>query len=362
MVEHSMVRPPEGTGQWPASTYRDRRKRLAEQLERQKLDAYFFSGPSDLYYLTGFKSDGFYGLFGAKGSWLFSSALLASQVRAHTDGCHHIVGQRLSVALADIQKAKKLTRVGFDPDGVLFRLGDALRKRGLTPAENPLVPLRAVKDAEELACITRACHITAISIPQVAKRLRVGMTERQVSDWLEAFFRRNGAPGVAFDLIAAFGPNTAHPHHVPGAAKLAKNQPIILDIGCRIGEYRSDLTRTLFFGKINKLFQRVFNIVKQAQDAGRSQVFAGSTGGRVDAAARGVIARAGYARYFTHSTGHGVGVDIHEPPWIRAESPDRLLPGHVLTVEPGIYLPGRFGVRIEDTYLVTSQGSKVLTI
>ncbi len=135
----------------------------------------------------------------------------------------------------------------------------------------------------------------------------------------------------------------------------------LLYIGAKVGGYRADLTRTLYFGRINNSFRRIFNIVQSAQKAGIERVRPGSTGGRVDAAARSVISKAGYGRYFVHSTGHGVGIDIHEPPWIRPKSPDELKPGMVLTVEPGIYLPGRFGVRIEDTMAVTPGGCEILT-
>jgi Xaa-Pro dipeptidase len=174
-------------------------------------------------------------------------------------------------------------------------------------------------------------------------------------------FEKRGADEVAFDLISAVGPHTALPHHRPTGAVLKKNMPVLFDVGAKVGAYRADLTRTFFYGKITPAFRRVYDVVSRAQKAGIAAIKPGNRGGDVDGATRKVIDGAGYARYFVHSTGHGVGVDIHEPPWIRDKSPDVLAPEMVLTVEPGIYLPGRFGVRIEDTFRVTSQGYEVLT-
>jgi len=343
------------------NVFRRRRAALGPVLEKAKLDGFFFSGISDLYYLTGFMSEGFYGLVTPKETWLFTSALMAGQVKENAPGCKLVVGKRLSEALGEIKTKRRLKRLGFDPEQVTYRLGSVLAKLGLTPAESPAADLRIVKDKAELDALSRACHLTALSIPHIQKKLRPGVTEKQLAGELEAFYHRNGAQKVAFDLIVAMGPHTALPHHVPSEARLAKNQPVIFDIGCTVGGYRSDLTRTLFFGKINPVFRRIYGIVHSAQKAGIERVRPGSTGGQVDAAARSVITRAGYGRYFIHSTGHGVGVDIHEPPWVRAQSPDVLKPGMVLTVEPGIYLPGRFGVRIEDTMLVTQSGRDILT-
>lgn len=346
---------------WPAAVFRGRRAGLTALLAEKKLDAFFLSGISDLYYLTGFMSEGFYGLATARHLWIFSSALMADQIRENTQGLKIVVGKRLSDSLKQIRSAHRLKRVAFDPDQINYRLGAMLAKEGFKPVESPVGPLRAIKGREEMECLARACHLTASSINYIKTRLRPGVTEKELAQELEAFYVRQGAQGVAFSLIVAMGAHTALPHHVPGATRLAKNQPIIFDIGCTVGGYRSDLTRTLVFGKIDSSFQRIYNIVQTAQKAGIERVRPGSTGGQVDAAARSVIQKAGYGKYFIHSTGHGVGIDIHEPPWVRAQSPDILKPGMVVTVEPGIYLPGRYGVRIEDTMAVTSDGNEILT-
>lgn len=341
--------------------FRDRRDRLAEVFERKKLDGYFFSGVADLYYLTGFHSEGFYGLVTAKNTWLFASALLAGQVRENAPGCRLIVGKRLSSAVSDLAKKYRIKRMGFDADQLIFRLGDTLQKKGLSPCPNPLEELRVIKGEEELSRLRKACQITAQSVEFVRPRLRVGMTEKSIAWEIEQQFFRRGASGVGFDLIAAVGSNTSLPHHIPGDTCLRNNSPVLFDVGCRVGAYRSDLTRSFYYGKIPTIYRRVYGVVESAQHAGMAKVRPGATGGEVDAATRGIITKAGYGRTFVHSTGHGVGIDIHEPPWIRPKSPDVLATNMILTVEPGIYLSGRFGVRIEDTLRVTSDGHERLT-
>lgn len=341
--------------------FRDRRDRLAAVLERKKLDAYFFSGVADLYYLTGFHSEGFYGLVTAKNAWLFASALLAGQVRENAPGCRLVVGKRLSLAVSDLAKKYRLKRMGFDADQLNFRLGNTLQKKGLSPCPNPLEELRVIKGEEELLRLRKACRITAQSVEFVRPRLRPGMTEKAMAWEIEQQFFLRGANGVGFDLIAAVGSNTSLPHHIPGDDRLRKNSPVLFDVGCRVGAYRSDLTRSFYYGKIPSIYRRVYGVVESAQRAGMAKVRPGATGGEVDAATRGMITKAGYGRTFVHSTGHGVGIDIHEPPWIRPKSSDVLATNMILTVEPGIYLSGRFGVRIEDTLRVTPDGYEQLT-
>jgi Xaa-Pro aminopeptidase len=344
-----------------STAFQDRRRRLAALLHEKKLDGYLFGGISDLYYLTGFHSEGFFGLVTAKGSWIFCSALLAQQIRENTSGLKLVVGQRLTVALQEIAKKNRLKRIGFDADQTMFRLGQALSKTGLAAAPNPLEELRIVKSKEELSLLAKACRITASAVQWLIPRVKAGMTEIGMARMLRDRFEALGSNDVAFELISAVGPHTALPHHRPTEAVLKKDKPVLFDVGCKAGVYRSDLTRTFFYGRIPADFRRVYGIVDAAQKAGIQAVKPGRLGGDVDGATRDVIKKSGYADYFVHSTGHGVGVDIHEPPWIREKSPDLLKPDMVLTVEPGIYLPGRFGVRIEDTLRVTTQGHEILT-
>jgi Xaa-Pro aminopeptidase len=342
-----------------SDVFADRRRRLAGLLEEKKLDGYLFGGVSDLAYLTGFSSEGFQGLVTAKGAWVFSSA---QQILEGTSGVKVVVGKKLGEALRGLRGRFRLKKIGFDPQQTTYDTGRRLvKKAGLMASPNPLASLRAVKDAGEMELLRRAGRITAEAVQWTIPRVRAGMTEIQMARMIRNRFERLGASDIGFELIAAAGPHTALPHHHPGETALKRNQAVLFDVGCRVGAYRSDLTRTFFYGSMPASFRRVYRIVETAQKAGFAAVKPGNRGKDVDAASRGVIKKAGYGRYFVHSTGHGVGVDIHEAPWIRDKSPDALKPDMVLTVEPGIYLPGRFGVRIEDTLRVTSDGYEILT-
>ncbi len=258
----------------------------------------------------------------------------------------------------------KFKRIGFDSSKLTVETHLALCKfQGIewVPVPGLVLAQRMVKDAEEIKAISRACHVTHQSCMKMFRRLKPGMTESEVSYQLENLFHEGGSPKVAFETIVAFGEHAAFPHHVVTPKKLKKNTAVLMDIGCSIGGYRSDLTRTFFYGNITPRFQKIFNIVKQAQSEGVAAVRAGVTAGQIDAVCRDYIKKAGYGDYFIHGTGHGVGIDIHEPPRLGMSSKEVLKENMIVTVEPGIYLQGEFGVRIEDTLLVQKNGCKVLT-
>jgi Xaa-Pro aminopeptidase len=254
--------------------FKDRRRRLAKVLHEKKLDGYLFGGISDLYYLTGFSSEGFFGLATAKGMWIFSSALLAQQIRENTQGLKIIVGKRLTVALKEIAAAQHLKKIGFDADQTFYRLGAALIKEGLTPSVNPLEELRIVKDREELDQLTKACHITAATVDWVIPRVKAGMSELQMSRLIRDGFEKRGSSEVAFELISAVGAHTALPHHRPTETLLKKNQAVLFDVGCRVGAYRSDLTRTFFYGTIPIRFP---SGIRRRGPGPKSRVFSGQT-------------------------------------------------------------------------------------
>jgi Xaa-Pro aminopeptidase len=255
-------------GKLSPAVFRDRRNRLAALLEKNKLDGYFFSGASDLYYLTGFHSEGFYGLATGRGVWLFVSALLAGQVRESAPGCRLVVGKRLSLSVEALMKKYRFRRVGFDPDQLIYRLGDVLKKKGLVPTPNVLEELRVVKGEEELDLLRKACRITAQTVADLIPRVRPGQTERELAWRVADQFHKRGAVGIGFDLIAAVGSNTALPHHIPGEARLAKGSPVLFDVGCRVGAYRSDLTRSFYYGKIPSIYRRIYVSWLAAQRAG----------------------------------------------------------------------------------------------
>jgi len=199
-------------------------------------------------------------------------------------------------------------------------------------------------------------YCNKISFLEFRKRLFRGMKEVEVVAELERFIRYRGAGNTAFEIIAASGANSAFAHHIPGARKLQDGECVLIDIGVDVRGYKSDLTRVFFLGKINSLTRRIFNIVRAAQQRAIARVKPGVKANRVDSASREFIVKLGYGKHFEHNLGHGVGLEVHEAPHISPRSQEVLRPGMVFTVEPAIYLPGKFGIRIEDMVLVTDKG------
>jgi Xaa-Pro dipeptidase len=219
--------------------------------------------------------------------------------------------------------------------------------------------LRMVKSAEELAFIKEAGRRTVLAITATHERLRRGMTEREVSGILQQEFSNVDVRG---DGLVQFGASAALPHGGPGDRELAKGDPVLIDCGCRVRGYTSDVTRTVSFGPPSDELRKVYTIVDRAQMAGIEALSAGKKGEEVDRAARKVIEDAGYGAFFTHRLGHGLGLDGHEPPYLVKGNTKPLEAGNTVTVEPGIYLPGKFGVRIEDDYGVKEKGVARLTV
>jgi Xaa-Pro aminopeptidase len=257
----------------------------------------------------------------------------------------------------------RAVRLGFEADHLTWHEGEQLRAR-LTEAGGEAVPmhdevqsLRMVKDDHELAQLRRACDVTTAALEWLLdQRVAPGRTELELAVLLEQRFVALGADGVAFDTIVASGPNAAVPHHAPTDRVLEPGDVLTIDCGARVGGYHADCTRTVALQRLDEPLDEVYDVVHRAQAAGRAAAVAGATGEEVDAATRAVVAAAGYGEAFVHGTGHGVGLEIHEAPAVGRGSAATLEAGMTLTVEPGVYLPGIGGVRIEDTVVITSDG------
>jgi Xaa-Pro dipeptidase len=230
-----------------------------------------------------------------------------------------------------------------------------------TPAEPLLMSLRIRKDAAEVSKMRQAVTITEGALEALLADIRIGMSERVITNQLIAELRRRGAHGLAFDPTVVSGPNSALPHGEPSDRALKDGDLLLLDFGVTIDGYASDITRTVAVGQIDAELRRIYEVVRHANEAGRAAARPGVEIQEVDRAARKVIMEAGYGEHFTHRTGHGLGLDIHEPPFAREGDATILEPGMTFTVEPGIYLPGKGGVRIEDDLVITSTGNESLT-
>jgi Xaa-Pro aminopeptidase len=232
----------------------------------------------------------------------------------------------------------------------------------LVPTEGLVEGLRRVKDAGEISRISEAARIADAALGEVAPMLLDGITEADFALSLDFAMRRLGAADVSFESIVAGGPNGARPHARPSSRMIGPGELVVLDFGALVDGYHSDMTRTLSVGEpASDQLVRMWDVVAESQRAGVAAVRAGVACSDIDAACREVIAAAGWADAFVHGTGHGVGLDIHEAPAVGATSTDTLEAGHVVTVEPGVYLPEHGGVRIEDTVVVTETGCELLT-
>lgn len=231
----------------------------------------------------------------------------------------------------------------------------------IVQADAVLAALRLRKDAQEIAAMQRAAELAEAALERLLPQIRIGMTEREIAGRLLLALQDVGADGPSFDPIVAAGPNGASPHATPTNRPLQAGDLLIIDWGARCGDYPSDLTRTFAVGEIDDELRRVYAAVQAANATGVAACHPGVTGEAIDRAARAAIAAAGYGDYFIHRTGHGLGLDVHEPPSLMAGEQDLLPAGAVFTVEPGIYLPGRAGVRIEDNIVLTAEGYRSLT-
>lgn len=351
-----------------------RLERLRARLAELNIAALLVSQPENRRYLSGFT--------GSAG-WLLITPTLA-QIITDSRYYEQVAAQAPAFALVKQNKTFKdafrqavraagAKTIAFESHNVsvaqLRDMEEALKgPRGgasatMVATTDVVEPLRAVKEESEIAAIARAAEITDQALAAALPGFKAGMTELEASWEIERRMRELGAQGTAFELIVAAGPNSALPHARPGERRLQLGQPIVLDIGARVDGYASDMTRTICLGKETPRFHKIYGIVLEAQQAALKAIKAGVTGKEVDGIARAIISNAGYGPKFGHSLGHGVGLAIHESPLLsfRTVVPKPLLPGMVVTVEPGIYLPGWGGVRIEDSVVVTEDGARILT-
>ena len=254
-------------------------------------------------------------------------------------------------------------RVAFEADAMTYANYDELRRGGLElePRRGVVESLRIVKESEELDTIRRATEVTDRAYEVLAEEQFSGRTEKALAWRMEQLLHECGADGVAFPVDIAAGPTAASPHAVPGDRVVQEGDLVLVDAGALVDGYCSDCTRTFAVGEVSDSLRELYDLVRRAQQAGLDAVRPGASGRDVDAAARAMIADAGYGENFGHGLGHGLGLLVHEAPVLRPESEDVLAAGHVVTVEPGIYLSGVAGVRIEDLVVVTDDGAEVLT-
>jgi Xaa-Pro aminopeptidase len=329
--------------------------RLRAKLEEPLL----VTNPKNVEYLVGFKSSNAAVLVEPERIRLFADFRYATAAREVPE-VEFVETER--ALLEGI--AKRLSgRVGFEPTFVTYAGYEDLRDGGLELVPRPGVveTLRAVKDSDELDSIRRACAIADRVYERLADETFSGRSERDVEWTIQELFHDEGAEALAFELVVASGPNAAMPHARAGDRVIGGGETVVVDAGCRIDGYCSDYTRTFATGPLPDELKEAYGICAEAQQRGLEAVRAGVQGVEADARARDVVEESSFRGAFGHGLGHGIGLDVHEAPRMSQESSDTLVPGNVVTVEPGIYLPGRGGIRIEDDVVVTDDGIENLT-
>jgi Xaa-Pro aminopeptidase len=345
-----------------------RRDRLTAALAERDLAGFLVTKPSNVRYLTGYTGSNGAVCLGTAARFLTDFRYATSVADLEPDWQVEIVEQSLiadvTARMAELFGAQ---RIGFEAAALSYAdwrvLDEAARAAGaeIVPCDHLVEDLRAVKDAEEAELIRRGGHLCDAIYAWLAEDGLAGREEREVAWAIEQKARELGAEGASFPPIVASGPNGALPHAVPGTREIERSTLVVLDLGTLVGGYCSDCTRTFATGPSDAQMMDVYETVLAAQEAALALVRPGQDCREVHETARRVIGEAGYGEYFNHGTGHGVGIEMHEEPRFRNGFGGELQAGNVVTVEPGVYLPGRFGVRIEDLVLVTEDGHEVLT-
>ena len=340
--------------------------KVADALAEAEVDALLVTDLSNVQYLTGFT--------GSNGQVVVTpdAALFLSDTRYEARAGTLVRNAEIVIypmnlwdvltqRLADL----KITRLGIEAGNMTLAGRDGLAEHlpgvELVPTKNIVERVRRAKEAAEIELLERAVLIADAAFEWVLDRLVPGVSERQIALDLEVRMRGHGAEAVSFEPIVGSGPLSAHIHHTPGEREFEKGDIVLMDFGCKVGGYCSDMTRTVVIGPASDDFREMYDLVLRSQLAGTAAVAAGVPCADVDRASRSVIEAAGKGELFGHGLGHGVGLDIHEEPRLNKEAKDALVANDIVTIEPGVYVPGSGGVRIEDCVVVQDGGHRVLT-
>ncbi|HTL71020.1 MAG TPA: Xaa-Pro peptidase family protein [Candidatus Eisenbacteria bacterium] len=344
-----------------------RLKALFKSFPAAGIDALLVSSWPNVTYLSGFKNTESWILVSPKGLYFITDTRYVEQARREAVGFKVLLRDKRSVTemVGELCSKMRVRHLGFESSIIThaFYLGleKNVGKPKLKPTWGLVEALREIKDAGEIRLIQKSADIAVRGFHYVKQTAKPGMTERELQGRLEYYTKSIGSEKPAFDIIIATGARASMPHCPTNETRVRDNTVLLVDMGTVYGGYHSDLTRPIFLGRMSALQKKVYQIVWDAQRAGIAKAGPGVPVSEVDEACREYIRKAGYAEFFGHGTGHGVGLEIHEAPGVGPRSKTVLRPGMVITVEPGIYLPGKFGIRIEDMVLITDKGHRVMT-
>jgi len=339
----------------------NRLQNLRQRLVDKELDGILISQTENRYYLSGFDGSSGFLLITPQDTILATDFRYIEQAKAQAS--HYeifLISNDIATWFPQLVADLNLRRLGFEAGHITFtmyrRLTEALDKAQsqlrLVPMDGLVESLRAIKEPEEIELITQAVAITDEALNYIQDEISTGMSEKEVAWGIEKFLRENGSQSIPFDVMVASGPNSALPHAKSSPHTIQSGEPIIIDIGARVGGYSSDLSRTICLGTPDSTFNKVYDTILGSQLTAMAIIKEGMTGEEADSLARVVIEEAGYGEAFGHGLGHGIGLASHEPPRLGPNSTEQLADGMVFTIEPGIYLTSWGGVRIEDVVIM----------
>lgn len=357
----------------PKAYLKARHKTVRAALKELKLDGLLLNHPPDLGYLTDFTGDDSVGIITDDAIHLVTDFRYQEQVGLEAGWVKLAIrDENMAQTLAETLYAAKVERIGYEANVTTVGQAAALERAikelkrpkpiELVPVEDVMANIRMVKDDHEIDLMRKSVALAEEAFEAVRDQIKVGLTENHIAGLLISELRSRGAMRASFDPIVAAGTNTSLPHYRPGEQVVRKNEPLLMDWGAVYQGYCTDLTRTFMIGRVTQKIRDVYKVVLQAQKTALAFLRPGVTSIQADLIAREVIEKAGYKKYFGHGLGHGIGREIHELPSIRKNGAEvELRPGMIVTIEPGVYLPGEGGVRIEDDVLITHGGCEVLS-
>jgi Xaa-Pro aminopeptidase len=348
----------------------ERLQKLRRKFAEKEIDGIFITQPENRRYLSGFDGSAGYLIISSK------KAVLATDFRYTEQAANEAAGFEILRIANDITewfpgliREIDINKLGFEASDISFnfhrQLNETLKKKKvrtqMVPVEGLVESVRAVKEPEEIELIKKAAAITDAAFEKVVKNIMLGMTEKELAWELEKLLKESGSQVLPFEIIVASGPRAALPHAKPSERVIEDGDAVVIDMGAKYEGYACDLTRTVCAGKADNTFKKVYNTVLKAQKTAIAKIGKGISGKEADRAAREIIVKAGYGEAFGHSLGHGVGLAAHEPPRLGPKSEDTLKNGMVFTIEPGVYISGWGGVRIEDTVVMEKGKAKPIT-
>lgn len=338
-------------------------EKLRHKMQEASVDAYLVTDPDNIYYLSGFTGDDGLFLVTETATYLITDARFETQLADENPELTAVITRQYLEKALEICQKEKIVALAFE-ESVTYATYDKLDELAMcdiVALSGVIEGLREIKTPAEIEKIKQACKLAALGYRFVLETARVGLKEADLANELDFFMKKNGASGASFETIVASGKRSALPHGVASAKKLGANELVTLDYGYYLDHYTSDVTRTFALGKVEPELEKIYAIVLEAKRRVIEKIKPGVDAKELDALGRKYIEQAGYGKYFEHGTGHGIGLNVHEGPYIGKTAQNSLQAGQIITVEPGIYLPELGGVRLEDDILVTPTGHENLT-